>query len=110
MLESRILFYFILFEKGLQQRCFPVNFAKFIRTPFLELSPVAASGNVLRPCILVSNRNSFLAYRIYFRRFPTPCKFQKFSDGFEGHLILSSIVMPSVLIILLIINHMASFY
>ena len=26
----------IIFKKSLWQRCFPVNFAKFLRTPFLQ--------------------------------------------------------------------------
>ena len=61
---------------------FSCNFYKyfFYRTP-----QVAASGNTLRSCIFVSNRNSFLVYRVHLCWFPTSCKLQKFSDGLEGH-------------------------
>ena len=34
-------------KKRLQQRCFPVKFAKFLRTSFFGTPPVAASGNPL---------------------------------------------------------------
>ena len=36
-----------LLKKRLRRRCFPVNFAKFIRTPFLKRTPlVAASARI----------------------------------------------------------------
>ena len=36
-----------LLKKRLSQRCFPVNFAKFLRTPFYRTPPVAASSLVI---------------------------------------------------------------
>ena len=33
-----------LLKKRLRQRCFPVNFVKFLKTPFLLISPVAPSS------------------------------------------------------------------
>ena len=45
----------ILSKKRLWHRCFPVNFVKFLRTPFLQNTP----GRLLLEFSAMSNRNSF---------------------------------------------------
>ena len=40
-------------------RCFPVNFRKFLRTPFLTTPSVAASGYIQSPDSLNSNKSPY---------------------------------------------------
>ena len=38
-----------ILKKRLLHRCFPVNFVKFVRTPFYRTPPASASGKKLQP-------------------------------------------------------------
>ena len=57
-----------LFKKRLWHRCFPVNFAKFLRTPFLQITSVrlllnrikCSWQNVLCMCLASKCRNMFI--------------------------------------------------
>ena len=65
------LFYNKVAGRGLH-RCFPVNFAKFLRTPFLQNT----SGRLLLFCELS-------LVKIYFQKFSKNVLFTEFSVGIE---------------------------
>ena len=65
-----------LLKKSLWHRCFPVTFAKFLRTPFLQNT----SGRLLLTCYSHKHFFSFLTFHLFVVVFITQniCKFSGF--------------------------------
>ena len=58
-----------LFKKRLRHRCFPVNFAKCLRTRFFcKTPPVAASGNSFCSCGIVVHSKQVILWLNYLYR------------------------------------------
>ena len=67
-------------EKRLQYRCFPVNFAEVLRTLFLRRPPVASSGNECdetKQLHMRSRLNNCCLWMIHYELFVEPVEMNK---------------------------------
>ena len=53
--EAVVQRYFVKRLTQVKKRCFPMNFAKFLATPFFRTSPVAAPNRSRRPEVFCKN-------------------------------------------------------